>query len=61
MKKQKKEEMHIHRDCVHCTPFEGGFLNWEGKPILGDCCILPHKVILNEKTSCKQWKQKNIC
>lgn len=57
---KEKGQKNAHRDCVHCTPFEDGFLNQWGDPILGDCDIVPHKVILSEKTECKQWKERSV-
>ena len=54
MKKQP-EKKNLHRDCRHCKPFTEGFFNALGEPILGECPFVPHKVILNKLTSCKQW------
>ena len=56
MKKQTTEK-HLHRDCRFCKPFTEGFFNSLGEPILGDCPHVPHKVIMNKLTGCKQWKR----
>jgi hypothetical protein len=56
---KEKAAKNAHKDCSHCTPFTEGFLNQYGEPILGDCDIVPHKVMLNELTSCKQWQNRS--
>lgn len=54
----QKGGKNAHRDCEHCSPYTKGFLNEFGEPILGDCDIVPHKVLLNRLTACRQWKRK---
>lgn len=60
MKKQRDNKdngkRNYHCDCRFCKPFTEGFFNALGEPILGTCEHVPHKVILNEKTNCKQWQ-----
>lgn len=54
---KEKAVKNIHKDCIHCVPFEGGFKNYKNEPIMGICNILPHKVLLNERTECKLWQR----
>ena len=58
MKKQKDDsgKKYTHRDCRFCKPFTEGFFNAQGEPILGTCEHVPHKVIMNDRTNCKQWR-----
>ena len=38
------------------SPSQRAFFNTQGEPILGTCEHVPHKVIINDKTNCKQWR-----
>ena len=48
-------------DCENCTPYEKGFLNYEGKPILAGCIEKENTnelFLLSRSVNCKNFKPK---
>lgn len=56
MARKIQKDLPIHRECKHCCLVEHEFLNYEGKPIMGECRYSEKRFLLNEKIDCKEYK-----
>lgn len=51
-----KAQTHTHKSCKYCREIDYEFLNYNGKPITGECVYCKTRFLLNEKTECKYYE-----
>ena len=51
-----KDELNLHKNCIHCCFIKDQFLSNTGKPIMGRCAFSKYMFLLNEVTECEDYK-----